>query len=81
MQTASSRVARHQEGTPREIACAVLVSLVVLPIQVAKYVLGVNAEVADIVSECTDTSKDVTFTEKDGDVEEMRMYRRDAAVG
>ena len=67
----AKHVSSH-EGSISELACALLVSMVVLPIQVAKFFLGINAEVADIASEYTDTSKEVTFTQTESYTDEVR---------
>jgi len=72
-------VGKH-EGTIAELVCALLVSLVVMPIQVAKFFFGINAEVADIASEYTDSSKEMAFTGQGNLPEEPQGYRRDAVV-
>ena len=56
--------------------------MVVLPIQAAKFLLGINAEIADIASEYTDSSRELAFTEEEDafDSEAVRGSRRDALV-
>ena len=71
---------RHHDGTLGELACSLLVSFVVLPIQAAKFILGINADLADIASEYTDESKDVVSTKEEVDAPEEPMARRRTAV-
>ena len=44
------------EGSCFEIAVAMLVAAIVLPLQIGKTFFGINADVADLVSESCDTA-------------------------
>lgn len=60
-------VSKQDGGTPGEIFCSILVALVVLPLQLAKSFLGINADVADVVSEYSDMSMEVTSKANQGE--------------
>lgn len=56
------RVRKQEPSSVTEVVCAVLVALVVLPMQVAKSFLGINADVTDLVNEYSNTAAEMAST-------------------
>ena len=54
-----SHVRKQDAGTPLEVGCSLMIALVVVPLQAARVLLGLNRTIADLIDEYKESIEDV----------------------